>query len=78
MRRLFHYSQNFGKKYSETKILITKIYNTINLCDTTLIKKVLASIASNTFFTIKYWKFAKKVLDPILGNTFFIRVFLPY
>ena len=35
-------------------------------------KKVLASIGSNTFFTIKYWKFSKKVLDPILINTFFL------
>ena len=34
-------------------------------------KKVLVSIGSNTFFAIKYWKFAKKVLDPILTNTFF-------
>ena len=34
-------------------------------------KKVLVSIGSNTFFALKYWKFAKKVLDPILTNTFF-------
>ena len=34
-------------------------------------KKVLVSIGSNTFFALKYWKFAKKVLDPILDNTFF-------
>ena len=33
-------------------------------------KKVLVSIGSNTFFALKYWKFAKKVLDPILTNTF--------
>ena len=34
-------------------------------------KKLLASIGSNTFFVIQYWKFAKKVLDPILTNIFF-------
>ena len=34
-------------------------------------KKVLESIEFNTFFTIKYWKFAKKVLDSILTGLFF-------
>ena len=34
-------------------------------------EKKMASIASNTFFVIKYWKFTKKVLDPIFTNTFF-------
>ena len=34
-------------------------------------KKVLVSIGSNTFFALRYSKFAKKVLDPILTNTFF-------
>ena len=34
-------------------------------------KKILAIISSNTFFAIKYWKFANKVLDPIFTNTFF-------
>ena len=36
-------------------------------------KKVLVSIGSNTFFAIKYCKFAKKVLAPILTSLFFHR-----
>ena len=28
--------KKFGKKYLETKIFITKMYNTINQCDTIL------------------------------------------
>ena len=44
--------KNFAKKYFETKIVITKTYNTINQCDTIFALRglLLSKFSNNQFF----------------------------